>query len=131
MREVRRREGVEGEDREGRRGGAERREGEGGGRWSGEKKGYEGKQRVLFIAPHSTWIQCDILWCGDGSLHSNFVPWLEGGYTSGLSPSYQLAVGIPYPVGTPLLLPIGLHIQVMKTIVVDLRCAWVCVHVNL
>ena len=31
--------------------------------------------------------ECNILWCSDRSLHSDFVPWLESSYTGGLSPS--------------------------------------------
>ena len=60
------------------------------------------------------------LWCDNGPLHPDLVPWFEGQHSRGLNVTEQLTVTEPHPVGPTLLLPVGLYIQVMESITVHL-----------
>ncbi len=60
------------------------------------------------------------LWSDDGSLDANLVPWFEGEHSGGFNVPQQLTVTEPHPVSATLLLPVGLYIQVLEAITVNL-----------
>ena len=78
-------------------------------------------KKIIHFSKHSCMISSSLLWSGDGSLDSDLVPRLEGHHSSCLNVSEHLTVAESDPVGPSLLLPVGLHIQVMQTIVVNLH----------
>ena len=64
-----------------------------------------------------------LLWNSHGSLDTDLVARFESQHASCIYVPKQLTVAEPHPVGPALLLPVCLHIQVMQTIVVDLKWA--------
>ena len=70
--------------------------------------------------PPQTSTNQDSLWNADRSLDANLIPRFEGQDASCIDVSQQLAVSEPHPVGAALLLPVGLDVQVMESIIVHL-----------